>query len=227
MSNPKLTPKKKKKKKAGLPLHFVNKQRQAVSGKKNNIQTRVTFWFLITSDVNSLVKGTNKTNKNKIKQVLQAMSNSTDHVRCIFENALHHGDLKQVKKCVEIEIPVDVNRSFYPDQKKDVGPHFFSYELPLHIAVACNHLAISRYLLHHGADVEKVDSRGFTALHVAIHCRRRDIAIFLMREGNANLYARTHQGHLPIDLAVTEELRQIILDEEERRRNGIHGESKA
>ena len=45
-----------------------------------------------------------------------------------------------------------------------------------------------------------------------------------MHEG-ADLNAITNQGHLPIDLAVTDELRQIILDEEERRRNG-HGESK-
>ena len=144
----------------------------------------------------------------------------------IFENALHSGDLVKVKKCLEeTENPANVNRSFYPGQKKDFGPRYFHYELPLHIAVACNHLAVARYLLERGADVEKVDSRGFTALHVAIHCRRRDIAVFLMQEGHANLYARTIQGHFPIDLAVTEELRQIILDEEERRRND-HGESK-
>ena len=141
----------------------------------------------------------------------------------IFENALQLGDLQRVKTCVEKE-NVDVNCSFYPEQRKNCGPHYFCYELPLHIAVACNHLAVAQYLLQHGADVEKVDSRGFTALHVAVHCRRKDIAVCLMHEG-ADLNAITNQGHLPIDLAVTDELRQIILDEDERRRNG-HSESK-
>ena len=113
---------------------------------------------------------------------------------------------------------------------------------PLYAASCNGHLTVVRYLVEQRADMEKVDSHGWTPLivvrylleqganrdkagnygwtplHLAANRGHLEIAKLLMVYG-ADLNARTHDGQLPIDLAHNEEMRQAIRDEPERRRD--------
>ena len=75
---------------------------------------------------------------------------------------------------------------------------------------------VPAYLLDRGADIDSVDYRGWTALHMAAFCANIRIVRLLMSYG-ANLYVKNNDGRLPIDLAATEEIKQAIRDEEARR----------
>ena len=95
------------------------------------------------------------------------------------------------------------------------------------IHVAMNgHLTVLRCLLEHGADVNKADSDGWTPLHWAAVCSHAAIVTCLMNWG-ASLTARSLErgGRLPIDVAYDEKIKQLIRDEETRRRD--HGYKRA
>ena len=96
---------------------------------------------------------------------------------------------------------------------------------PLLIAAGNGHLAVVHLLVDQGVDVNKdtLATWGLiTPLHIAVLEGHLDIAVCLMEQGLANLNARTIHGHLPIDMARTEEMRQAIRDEEIRRKDN-HG----
>ena len=81
------------------------------------------------------------------------------------------------------------------------------------------HLEVVRYLLEQGANRDKADNEGWTSLHLAANQGRLEIAKLLMVYG-ADLSARAIvYGQLPIDVTRTEEIRQAIRDEPERRWN--------
>ena len=86
------------------------------------------------------------------------------------------------------------------------------------------HLEVVRYLLEQGANRDKADITGWTSLHWAAHQGHLEIAKLLMVYG-ADLNARTNYGELPIDHARTEEIRQVIRDEPRRRLD--HGHKRA
>ena len=111
---------------------------------------------------------------------------------------------------------------------------------PLYAASCNGHLTVVRYLVEQRADMEKVDSHGWTPLivvrylleqganrdkagnygwtplHLAANRGHLEIAKLLMVYG-ADLNARTHDGRLQIDYAHNEEMRQAIRDEPGRR----------
>ena len=82
---------------------------------------------------------------------------------------------------------------------------------------------VVRYLLEQGANRDKKASTdGRTSLHLAAKYRHLDIAKLLMVYG-ADLNARSNNGHLPIDVADTEEIKQAIRDEPRRRMDDAPG----
>ena len=90
---------------------------------------------------------------------------------------------------------------------------------PIIFASARGHLEVVRYLLEQGANRDKATNSGWTSLHLASEQGHLEIAKLLMVYG-ADLNARTNGGLLPIDMAgATEEIRQAIRDEPERRWN--------
>ena len=97
---------------------------------------------------------------------------------------------------------------------------------PLLNASRCGHFEVVRYLLEQGADRDKADRYGYTSLHWAALHGDLEIAKLLMMYG-ADLNARTGLpiGHLPIDVAANEEIRQAIRDEPRRRLD--HGHKRA
>ena len=83
---------------------------------------------------------------------------------------------------------------------------------------------MARYLLEQGADRDKAGNGGWSPLHLAAKIGHLEIAMLLMSYG-ADLNARDFRGQLPIDLAITEEIRQAIRDEPRRRMD--HGHKRA
>ena len=100
----------------------------------------------------------------------------------------------------------------------------------LFVAAQNGHLAVVQCLLELGADVNiaPTEARGtLTPLHVAIRNGHIDVAICLMERGMADLNARTSDGELPVDLAPNQEMRQVIVNEEKRRRDLDHSFKRA
>ena len=96
---------------------------------------------------------------------------------------------------------------------------------PLWMAAQEGHLAVIQCLLEHGADVNKTRTNGMTPLHAAALNGHAEVLTCLMNWG-ASLTARDDDiGKLPIDDAANEEIRQLIRDEEIRRRD--HGFRRA
>ena len=88
---------------------------------------------------------------------------------------------------------------------------------PLHYVAWRGHFDVAQYLLGKGAQSSKASHiGGWTPLHYAAYHGHLDIAKLLMAH-RAPLNARTNAGYLPIDIALTEEIRQAIRDEPRRR----------
>ena len=70
-----------------------------------------------------------------------------------------------------------------------------------------------------GVDVNKANLNCSPPLHVAVQRDRIDIAIWLMERGMADLNKRNNDGKRPMDLVRSKEMRQVIVNEEKRRRD--------
>ncbi|CAG5944943.1 unnamed protein product [Menidia menidia] len=79
--------------------------------------------------------------------------------------------------------------------------------------IACidGSMEIVTFLLDHGADVNQVDSEGWTPLHVASSCGYPDIAKFLLQQG-ASLSAVNCDGDVPLDIAPDESTESVLQD---------------
>jgi ankyrin repeat protein len=97
---------------------------------------------------------------------------------------------------------------------------------PLHAAATMDHLEVVRYLIEQGANKEKADINNRTPLHCAAAAGRTSIVVCLLSHG-AKLSARNKAHELPVDVATTEEIKQIIRDEEQRRRDLIRSRVSA
>ena len=77
--------------------------------------------------------------------------------------------------------------------------------------------------MEQGADVNKAATEDFraTPLHLAVNSGYTEIAVCLMERGMADLNVRNNHGRRPYDLAINEAMRQVIVNEEKRRRD--HG----
>ena len=111
-------------------------------------------------------------------------------------------------------------------------------QTPLFIAVQRNHMRVVQTMVDSGVDVNKFDCEGMTPLHAAVERGWVDSAVYLMETGKADLRARTNEiltkvgrkivgrrpGYLPMELAEKcnrpEAMKQAILNEETRRREG-------
>ena len=81
------------------------------------------------------------------------------------------------------------------------------------------------HLLEHDTDVNKTRSNGWSALHAAAHDGHAEVVTCLMNWA-ASLTVRAREGdddqeigRLPIDVAANEAIKQLIRDEDDRRRN--------
>ncbi|KAI3750982.1 hypothetical protein L2E82_21951 [Cichorium intybus] len=95
------------------------------------------------------------------------------------------GDTKNLLKCVEGGVPVDIKDS--------------EGRTPLHWAVDRGHIEAAELLLSRNADVNLKDNEGQTALHYAAVCERESIAELLVKR-NAAKDVKDDDGNYPSDL---------------------------
>lgn len=65
------------------------------------------------------------------------------------------------------------------------------------------------FLVKLGADVNVEDRESWTPLHATVNCGHLSIARYLIDKG-ANLAAINSDGHLPIDIAESDEMKALI-----------------
>ena len=94
---------------------------------------------------------------------------------------------------------------------------------PLFVAAENGHLPVVQYLLEQGADKDKAVNNGMSPLFAVAHFGYTEILSCLMRSG-ASLTVRDSNGNVPIDMAANEEIKQLMRDEEERRRTQVSTE---
>jgi len=85
----------------------------------------------------------------------------------------------------------------------------------LHVAARRNLAGLCRWLLDHGADVNRTDRLGRTALHHAVRDGAADAARLLIARG-ADLDAKDWQRRTPLDLAESDDgeaLARVIREE--------------
>ncbi|KAF9999593.1 hypothetical protein BGZ80_003470 [Entomortierella chlamydospora] len=82
----------------------------------------------------------------------------------------------------------------------------------LHLAASYNHLALCKFLVEMGADVNLTDMEGWTPMHCAAAEGHLNVFEFLVTEPDADLQATTLDGELFEDVVEDEELRQKIID---------------
>lgn len=72
--------------------------------------------------------------------------------------------------------------------------------MPLHSAVAGDHLAIAQALIEHGANVNAIQADDFTPLHGAAQNGNLDMINLLLKHG-ADVHAKQHDGKQAVDFA--------------------------
>ena len=125
--------------------------------------------------------------------------------------AAHNGHLPVVRYLLE--------------QGVDVNKATIHGATPLFIAVQDGHLNVARYLLEQGADKDKARNDGATPLHFAANLGKCEMLSCLMSSG-ASLTATDGNNYLPIDVAANEKIKQLIRNEEKRRRTQVSTEPK-
>ncbi|CAJ1964765.1 unnamed protein product [Cylindrotheca closterium] len=109
------------------------------------------------------------------------------------------GDLSEVTKLLDDGVD--------PDQLEDEE----TYMSPLIFACEYQHVDIAKLLVHHGADVNARDCRGWTPLHYACYRSNLPIAETLLDKG-ADVEATDRDGWTPLFLASRKEFVQLLLD---------------
>lgn len=72
------------------------------------------------------------------------------------------------------------------------------------------------FLVEHGADVNRGDNEGWTPLHATASCGFLSIAKYLIENG-ANVAAVNCDGELPLDIAESEEMEELLQAEIDER----------
>ena len=112
--------------------------------------------------------------------------------------------------------------SYLVDQGADMEKDDEFGWTPLFAASVRGHLEVVRYFLEQGANRDKANNCKLTPLHFAAGYGHLAIAKLLMVYG-ADLNARDNRGHLPIDVTISDEMKQAIRDEPRRRMDEAPG----
>lgn len=83
-------------------------------------------------------------------------------------------------------------------------------QTPLHLAAGGGYMEIVEALVGNGADINIQDAYGMTPLHHAVRNSYSNIVDFLVHNG-AILNIEDNNGDMPIDIAISEDIREILL----------------
>lgn len=149
-------------------------------------------WSRQTPLVAASKGGNRKISETILRQLLKAGA-KTDGVDELGQTALHHaaaeGDAKTVKLLVRHGADMDAEED---------ADHL----TPLMMAIGSGRQSAAKYLIQAGADINKKDSRGFTAVHDASAMGQTDL-LRIMLDCNADIEAEAHVDRLtPLHRAV-------------------------
>ena len=105
-------------------------------------------------------------------------------------------------------IPLIEKNSNYLYYKDSLGRNL------LYIAARNGHSSLCEYFLNKGIPVNNVQKTGSTALHGAAYYGQTSTVELLLNYG-ANISIKNNFGHLPIDEAITEEIKNLLKESEE------------
>ncbi|KAF9131892.1 hypothetical protein BGW39_001196 [Mortierella sp. 14UC] len=80
----------------------------------------------------------------------------------------------------------------------------------LHLAASYNHIALCRFLVQSGANVNLTDLEGWTPMHCAAAEGHLEVFEFLVGEKDADLQAATYEGEFFEDVVEDEDVRQKV-----------------
>ncbi|XP_045032075.1 protein phosphatase 1 regulatory subunit 12A isoform X3 [Daphnia magna] len=123
---------------------------------------------------------------------------------CVFLSACAAGDKEEVIKLIR--------------QGADIDTPNVDGLTALHQACIDDNLDMVEFLVEHGADINRGDHEGWTPLHATASCGFLSIARYLI-EHNSDVAAVNNDGELPIDIAETEAMEELL--ERETQLRGI------
>ncbi|KAI9563303.1 hypothetical protein GHT06_010761 [Daphnia sinensis] len=127
---------------------------------------------------------------------------------CVFLSACAAGDKEEVIKLIR--------------QGADIDTPNVDGLTALHQACIDDNLDMVEFLVEHGADINRGDHEGWTPLHATASCGFLSIARYLI-EHNSDVAAVNNDGELPIDIAETEAMEELL--ERETQLRGIDCEA--
>jgi ankyrin repeat protein len=80
----------------------------------------------------------------------------------------------------------------------------------LHVALFNEHTPVARILLDHGANPDTPDTKGATALHLALEWPREVTAVELLLQYGADVNSRDKNGRTPLHKAADKGILQIV-----------------
>lgn len=104
-----------------------------------------------------------------------------------------------VNKDCQVEIVKLVIDAGFP---KDAIINRITQETSLHLAVSMNHICVVKYLLSISADINVIDIRGLSPLHIAVKKGNSAMIDLLIRHGEANLNCESKDGFTPMFFAI-------------------------
>nr|CAH0111892.1 unnamed protein product [Daphnia galeata] len=123
---------------------------------------------------------------------------------CVFLSACAAGDKEEVVKLIR--------------QGADIDTPNVDGLTALHQACIDDNLDMVEFLVEHGADINRGDHEGWTPLHATASCGFLSIARYLI-ENKSDVAAVNNDGELPIDIAETEAMEELL--ERETQMRGI------
>ncbi|XP_046450648.1 protein phosphatase 1 regulatory subunit 12A-like isoform X10 [Daphnia pulex] len=123
---------------------------------------------------------------------------------CVFLSACAAGDKEEVLKLIR--------------QGADIDTPNVDGLTALHQACIDDNLDMVEFLVEHGADINRGDHEGWTPLHATASCGFLSIARYLI-ENKSDVAAVNNDGELPIDIAETEAMEELL--ERETQLRGI------
>lgn len=131
-------------------------------------------------------------------EIIELFIDSGADVRSPFGDFLPMFFALDNKDC-QVEIVKLVIDAGFP---KDAIINRTTQETSLHLAVSMNHICVVKYLLSISADINVIDIKGLSPLHIAVKKGNSAMIDLLIRHGEANLNCESKDGYTPMFFAI-------------------------
>ena len=172
-----------------VPSHIktnkqINKLKRQLTQDEIRNHSKVNFSLKSALSSNNGKEFTMNVNENTINTCINKYSGGPTSLT-------HFKEILEDKKVEEINKNKHIN--FYDLEEKETGNSY------LQSAIIDNYPELVSYILEKGADVNKQNNNGETALHIALRCGNMEIIKLIMKK-NPALDIKNKDGIIPLDL---------------------------